>query len=160
MSGAGRSVWRAEGAGPPSHVVLAGRFEESAEQYRAGLKRDPGKTPNQNARLAWALLAEPVDAAIDTARRGYRKRLIAELQARIVTEQRRNVLLVPQAAVLTDPDTGKKNVVVVGADSVAHVVPVMAGLSADGRVEIQSGLTEGQKVVTSGLGMPDWVVLG
>ena len=38
-------------------LFLAGRFEESAEQYRAGLKRDPEKTPNQNARLAWALLA-------------------------------------------------------------------------------------------------------
>lgn len=38
-------------------LFLAGRFEESAEQYRAGLKRDPQKTPNQNARLAWALLA-------------------------------------------------------------------------------------------------------
>jgi Flp pilus assembly protein TadD len=37
-------------------LFLAGRFEESAEQYRAGLKRDPERTPNQNARLAWALL--------------------------------------------------------------------------------------------------------
>jgi len=78
------------------------------------------------------------------------------VQARIITEQRQNVLLVPQAAVLTDPDTGKKNVVVVGTDSVAHVVPVTAGLSADGRVEIQSGLSEGQKVAVSGqYGLPD-----
>jgi Tfp pilus assembly protein PilF len=38
-------------------LFLAGRFGESAEQYRAGLKRDPFKTANQNARLAWALLA-------------------------------------------------------------------------------------------------------
>jgi tetratricopeptide (TPR) repeat protein len=38
-------------------LFLAGRFEESAEAYRAGLKRDPEKTANQNARLAWALLA-------------------------------------------------------------------------------------------------------
>lgn len=38
-------------------LFLAGRFEESAEQYRAGLKRDREKTPNQNARLSWALLA-------------------------------------------------------------------------------------------------------
>ena len=38
-------------------LFLAGRFAESAEHYRAGLKRDPDKTPNQNARLAWALLA-------------------------------------------------------------------------------------------------------
>ncbi len=38
-------------------LFLAGRFAEAAEFYRAGLKRDPAKTPNQNARLAWALLA-------------------------------------------------------------------------------------------------------
>lgn len=38
-------------------LFLEGRFAESAEQYRAGLKRDPAKTANQNARLAWALLA-------------------------------------------------------------------------------------------------------
>lgn len=42
-------------------LFLAGRFEESAEQYRAGLRRDPEKTPNQNARLAWALLAAGED---------------------------------------------------------------------------------------------------
>ena len=77
------------------------------------------------------------------------------VQARIVTEQRQNVLLVPQAAVLTDPDTGKKNVVVVGVDSIAHVVPVTTGLSATGQVEVH-GLTEGQKVAVSGqYGLPD-----
>jgi tetratricopeptide (TPR) repeat protein len=38
-------------------LFLAGRFAESAEGYRAGLMVDPLKTPAQNARLAWALLA-------------------------------------------------------------------------------------------------------
>lgn len=78
------------------------------------------------------------------------------VQARIVMERRRNALLIPQAAVLTDPNTGAKNVVVVGADSVAHIVPVTSGLSADGHVEILSGLLEGQKVAMSGqYGLPD-----
>ena len=36
-------------------------------------------------RLAWALLAEPVDAEIDAVRLGYRKRLTEELQGRIAT---------------------------------------------------------------------------
>ncbi len=78
------------------------------------------------------------------------------VRARIVTEQRQNVLLIPQAALLTNPDTGKKSVVVVDADAIAHVVPVTAGLSAAGQVEIQSGLAEGRKVAVSGqYGLPD-----
>jgi AcrR family transcriptional regulator len=36
-------------------------------------------------RLAYALLAEPVDAEIDAVRLGYRKRLVAQLQERIAT---------------------------------------------------------------------------
>lgn len=97
-----------------------------------------------------------VPAFAVVANAGRRLRDDTTVQARIVTERRQNVLLVPQAAVLTDPDTGKKNVVVVGADAVAHVVPVTIGLSAEGRVEIGSGLSEGQKVAVSGqYGLPD-----
>ena len=53
-------------------LFLAGRFAESAQAYRAGLKLDPGKTANQNARLAWALLANGEDKA---ARRELRRAL-------------------------------------------------------------------------------------
>jgi Flp pilus assembly protein TadD len=38
-------------------LFLAARFDEAADVYRAGLRRDEARTPNQNARLAWSLLA-------------------------------------------------------------------------------------------------------
>ena len=60
-------------------------------------------------------------------------------RAQIVTEQRREALSVPQAAILTDPDTKDTSVVTVGADGIAHVAPVKTGLSVDGQVEILSG---------------------
>lgn len=78
------------------------------------------------------------------------------IKAQIVTERRENVLLVPQKALLTDPDTGKASLVVVGADSVAHVTPVTTGLAAEGQVEITGGVTAGQRVAVSGqYGLPD-----
>lgn len=38
-------------------LFLAARFDEAADAYREGLRRDAAKTANQNARLAWALVA-------------------------------------------------------------------------------------------------------
>jgi len=77
-------------------------------------------------------------------------------RVQIVTERRENVLLVPRVAILSDPDTGKSSVVTVGSDNAAHIVPIQTGLSVGGQVEVTSGVTEGQKVVTSGqYGLPD-----
>ena len=96
----------------------------------------------------------PVLAAAANPRRLLRDDATAKVQ--IVIERRQNVLVVPQAAVLTDPDTGKASVVVVGTDSVAHVVPVTTGLAAGGRVEITGGVSAGQRVAVSGqYGLPD-----
>jgi RND family efflux transporter MFP subunit len=58
-------------------------------------------------------------------------------------------LTVPTSALLTAQD-GAKSVMVVGADSVAHSRPVTVGISADGRVQITSGLTASDTVITSG----------
>ena len=74
----------------------------------------------------------------------------------IVTERRPNVLIVPKAAVLSDPNTGKPSVVTVDTGGVAHVVPVTLGLSAGDRVEIRSGVKVGDSVaVTNQYGLPD-----
>jgi RND family efflux transporter MFP subunit len=95
---------------------------------------------------AFAVLANP----------GHKLRDDATVQAQVVTERHINVLAVPQAAVLTDPDSGKPTVVVVGADEVAHITPVTLGLSENGRVEVLSGLVVGQKIAVSGqYGLPD-----
>lgn len=78
------------------------------------------------------------------------------VKARIVTERRPQVLVVPKAALLTDPDTNETTVVVVGTDDIAHVVPVKVGLAANGLVEITQGLADGLHVAVSGqYGLPD-----
>ncbi len=80
----------------------------------------------------------------------------ATIKARIVTERRTQVLVVSKGALLIDPDTNETSVVIVGADNVAHVVPVKTGLAANGAVEITLGLTAGQRVAVSGqYGLPD-----
>ncbi|MGI4790481.1 MAG: efflux RND transporter periplasmic adaptor subunit [Janthinobacterium lividum] len=77
-------------------------------------------------------------------------------RVQITTEQRSHILIVPRAAMLTDPDTGKTSVVAVGSDNVAHIVPVKIGLTVGDSVEIQSGLSNGQSVaVSSQYGLPD-----
>ncbi len=87
---------------------------------------------------------------------GGRLRDGATIKARIVTERRVGALVVPQSALLADPDTGETSVVVVGSDSIAHIVPVKTGLAANGQTEITQGLTAGQRVAVSGqYGLPD-----
>ena len=122
-----------------------------------------GSLRGRNFRATVDTVAASVDAATGTvpvlalvSNPGHLLRDDTVARVRILTERRDHVLLVPQSAVLADPDTGKPSVVSVGADGVAHVVPVGVGLTAEGRVEITSGLTEGQSIATSGqYGLPD-----
>jgi len=119
----------------------------SGQIFRATLTRVGSQVdPTSGTVPAFAVVANP----------GGRLRDDTTVQARIVTQRRANALLIPQTAILTDPDTRQTSVVVVGPDSVAHLVPVETGLSANGSVEIQSGLAAGQKVAVSGqYGLPD-----
>ena len=119
----------------PGHV-----FQAVIDTIAQGVDAATGTVP------ALALVANPNHLLKDdtTAR------------VQIETERRANILIVPRAAVLTDPDTGKTSVVSVGSDGVAHVVPIKLGLSVGDRVEVQSGLTGGQSVaVTNQYGLPD-----
>jgi HlyD family secretion protein len=78
------------------------------------------------------------------------------VSAQIVTARRDNALMVPQSAVLSDPDTGEKSVTTVGSDSVAHIVTVTTGIEDGGYVEVLSGLAQGRTVSISGqYGIPD-----
>jgi len=66
----------------------------------------------------------------------------------ILGQEKHNLLMVPQAAVIRSGDG--ERVVVVRNDGKFQPVRVVAGEESDGRVEIISGLEEGQKVVVSG----------
>ncbi|HWG38669.1 MAG TPA: efflux RND transporter periplasmic adaptor subunit [Terriglobales bacterium] len=96
---------------------------------------DPGSTTLE----VWVQAANP-DQALrpgTTASVAILKRTIPE------------ALTVPQSALLTDP-SGGTSVMVVGTDNKAHEADVTAGVRADGRVQILSGLQAGQRVVTQG----------
>ena len=67
----------------------------------------------------------------------------------------RDALLVPSGALLNSDEGGEK-VMVVGKDSLAHERKVTVGVREGTRVQILGGLTEGEKVITSGgLGLDD-----
>ena len=70
--------------------------------------------------------------------------------ARITTARHADAIVVPQSAVLSDPDTGAKSVMTVDAGSVAHTVNVTTGITDDGVREIVSGLSPGDRVASSG----------
>ncbi len=68
----------------------------------------------------------------------------------IVSNTHTNTLVVPKDAILFDPDTGREYIMVVGQDSIARDVTVKTGYEEDGKVEILSGLNQGQLVITQG----------
>ena len=60
-----------------------------------------------------------------------------------------NALVAPTSAVLAD-SSGKKTVMVVGSDNLAHAKEVQTGVESDGNTQIVSGLNAGDRVIVSG----------
>jgi RND family efflux transporter MFP subunit len=79
----------------------------------------------------------------------------AAVQASILAETIANALVVPAEALLPAQDSSNQ-VLVVGADSVAHERKVQVGVKDAGKVQVVSGLRDGEAVVTvGGLGVQD-----
>ena len=76
--------------------------------------------------------------------------------ATITVGERRNVLVVPQAAILRDDVSGIQRVAI-AENGKAHWETVRSGASADGQVEVvEPALSEGTQVITDGqVGLPD-----
>lgn len=60
-----------------------------------------------------------------------------------------DAIVVPTAAIVTD-SAGKKQVMVIGADNMAHHRSVELGLSQDDKTQITKGLQVGEQVISSG----------
>jgi RND family efflux transporter MFP subunit len=60
-----------------------------------------------------------------------------------------NALVVPAESLVTTP-AGKKAVMIVGADGLAHMKEVSTGIEDNGRVQILSGIVPGDQVITQG----------
>jgi RND family efflux transporter MFP subunit len=70
------------------------------------------------------------------------------VQVAIVAEERRSVLLVPAAAIVTDE--GKSALFVVGGDGKAHRRAVTVGVTSGDDTQVVSGLRAGERVVVKG----------
>jgi HlyD family secretion protein len=71
------------------------------------------------------------------------------VRASIVGRSAQNALLIPSGAVLTAQD-GSRSVMVVGADSTAQHRAVTTGLENNGKVQVLSGLTASDMVISKG----------
>jgi len=79
----------------------------------------------------------------------------ASVHVGVVTEEAKNAMAVPAAAILPGEEGGTA-VVVVGSDSVAHLRKVDVGIREGDRVQLLSGVKPGESVViVGGLGVED-----
>jgi RND family efflux transporter MFP subunit len=84
---------------------------------------------------------------IEVPNPGYRLKPGMFARIRLLAERRNKVLIVPRNAVV---DVEGKRGVFLLDEQVAHFAPIQTGLADSERIEILSGLTEGQHVVTVG----------
>jgi len=78
-------------------------------------------------------------------------------QVRIASQEHRNAVVVPTAAITLEASNGKEGtVIVVDAQNVAHETKVTTGLRAGDRIEIVSGLSGNETIVIEGnFALPD-----
>jgi RND family efflux transporter MFP subunit len=122
------------------------RVPESGEDVKGKvILVSPALDPNSTTVEVWVQAANK-DQALKAG---------ASAKASIVAKTVPNALVVPAAALLTDEE-GKKSVMVVGSDSVAHKREVETGIQTPDSVQIVSGLKPGEQVVSTGAyGLPD-----
>jgi len=105
----------------------------------------PAVDPNTTTVEVWVELENP----------GERLKPGGSVRVSIIAETLQNVIVVPAVALLNSDEGGQK-VMVVSKDSIAHERKVSVGVRQGDRVQIASGLQEGEQVVTSGgLGLED-----
>ncbi len=96
-----------------------------------------------------------VEVWIETANPEHRLRPGSAVGISAVAQQVPHAIVVPAAAVLTDPQ-GSTSAMVAGADGRAHQRPVHTGIHQDDKVQITAGLNAGDQVVSAGAyGLPD-----
>ncbi|HLI84916.1 MAG TPA: efflux RND transporter periplasmic adaptor subunit [Bryobacteraceae bacterium] len=105
----------------------------------------PATDPNTTTVQVWITAPNP----------GEKFKPGAPVHASILTATIKNAALVPSAAILPGEEGGQA-VLVVGADSVAHLRPVDVGIHYGDKVQILNGVRPGEEVVVAGgLGVDD-----
>ncbi len=105
----------------------------------------PSVDPNTTTVEVWVQVPNP----------GEKLKPGGTVRVSIIAETIQNTIVVPTSALLNSDEGGQK-VMVIGSDSVAHERRIVAGVRQGMRVQILTGLQEGDQVVTSGgLGLED-----
>ena len=105
----------------------------------------PAVDPNTTTVEVWVQIPNP----------GEKLKPGGTVRVSIIAATIQNTIMVPSAALLNSDEGGQK-VMVIDKDSVAHEQKVVPGVRQGERVQIVTGLQEGQQVVTSGgLGLED-----
>ena len=105
----------------------------------------PAVNPNTTTVEVWVQVPNP----------GEKLKPGGTVRVSIIAETIQNTIIVPAAALLNSEEGGQK-VMVIDKDSVAHEQKIVPGVRQGERVQIATGLQEGQQVVTSGgLGLED-----
>ena len=105
----------------------------------------PAVDPNTTTVEVWVQIPNP----------GEKLKPGGTVRVSIIAETIQNTIVVPASALLNS-DEGGQQIMVVTSDSIAHERRVTVGVRQGNRVQIASGLQEGDQVVTSGgLGLED-----
>ena len=105
----------------------------------------PAVDPNTTTVEVWVQIPNP----------GEKLKPGGTVRVSIIAETIQNTIVVPTSALLNSDEGGQK-VMVITSDSVAHERRIVAGVRQGMRVQILTGLQEGDQVVTSGgLGLED-----
>ena len=105
----------------------------------------PAVDPNTTTVEVWVQAANP----------GEKLKPGGTVRVTIIAETLQNTIIVPASALLNSDEGGQK-IMVVGQDSRAQERKISVGVRQGNRVQIASGLQEGDQVVTSGgLGLED-----
>jgi len=105
----------------------------------------PSVNPNTTTVEVWVQVPNP----------GEKLKPGGTVRVSIIAETIQNTIVVPTSALLNSDEGGQK-VIVITSDSVAHERRIVAGVRQGMRVQIVTGLQEGDQVVTTGgLGLED-----
>jgi multidrug efflux pump subunit AcrA (membrane-fusion protein) len=128
--------------GNPATVV---HVESGIEAHGRVTVVSPATDPASTTVQVWVQAENP----------GYTMKPGTSVRAAIVTELIWDTVVAPAAAILPGKEGGN-SLLVVGADSVAHLAAVELGVHEGDRVQIVSGAQPGERVVVSGgLGVDD-----
>ena len=137
--------------------MVASLVEKGFNRVRPGVTAvvDVDVFPGEMFRGVVSRVAPVFDPATRTAQMeievpnpGFRLKPGMYARVRLTVDHRPNALTVPRAAII-DTD-GKRGVFLVDEGQTAHFREVQTGLQDGDRVEILDGLTEGERVVTTG----------